>query len=230
MEQKLHNVISLFIDGVRDGDLCAVLNKYVVTNLVQHTPGIARGRAGLYAAFYPLVARYDRRNIRPLRGFIDGTTVFLHSFQSYGYRNVERITIDVFDTDGNDQIVEHWSATSPLARMAATGLSQIDGPTFVEDLPAGIANKHLVDDYLNDVIIGGHPASEGKYAGPAYVDHAGPVDGSLAYVDVMQLTGAGNFVASVSNAMIGSCPYVVADLYRVEGNRLVEHWNTSQPS
>jgi predicted SnoaL-like aldol condensation-catalyzing enzyme len=242
---KLHNAVRLYIDGVRDGHLFAALEKYVDAQLIQHSPGITQGRAGLLAFYRPLVARYDRRIIRPLRGFEDSGKVFLHSFRSYGYRNLEQVSIDIFDTNDDHHLVEHWSVTTPLLPASATGRSQLDGPTYVEDLAATSDNKKLIDAYLTEVLIDGHRANAGRYVCPAYIEH-GPAAGaeltshraghhrpnrdlpSMTYLNVIQIVGRGNFVAALSAAVVAGERHLVADLYRLQRHLIVEHWNAFQ--
>jgi len=243
MGHKIHNVISVYVDGVRDGHLFAALDKYVEADLIQHSPGIAGGRDGLFEAYYPLVARYDRRFIQPLRGFEDGRWVFLHTFQSFGYRDVERVNFDIFDTDDDDHIIEHWGVTAPLSPASAAGCSQIDGPMYVENLTATAANKQLIEAYLVDVVIGGHRSRADRYVRPDCIEHAAAVTGApsadrpghdqvsaTTYVDVAQVVGSGNYVATLSNVMTGAQRRVVGDLYRVECGQIVERWSTSQPA
>jgi predicted SnoaL-like aldol condensation-catalyzing enzyme len=236
MGQKLNNFISFYIDGVVDGHLAPVLDKYMTDSLIQHTPGIADGRAGLVAVYEPLISQYDRRVIKPIRGFEDGSMVVLHSFQSYGYRNIERVVFDIIDTDDDDRVTEHWNISAPLSGVSRSGTSQIDGPTRVEDPAATETNKKLVTAYITEMLIAG---CTGDYVSGACIDHdpsAGdcrsrfnPSGADLVrYAGIVHLIGSGNFVAALCNVFIDGRPGTSCDLYRLDGGRIVEHWNTMQ--
>jgi predicted SnoaL-like aldol condensation-catalyzing enzyme len=212
---KLYNAVRLYVDGIRDGHLAAALDKYVAEDLVQHTPGVPDGRAGLAAMLRPLVDRHQRRTVVPLRGFEDGSRVFLHTFATYGLRAVERVTIDIFDTDDDDQIIEHWSAHAPLRMSSRCGASPIDGPRMPADLGLTEANKQVVRAYL-------------RHAGEPVIEHGRD---DVRYARLDQLVGHGSFVATVGaqNLEYGASLEYGADLFRVDGGRVVEHWDVRMP-
>src|SRR5206468_3621654 len=106
---------------------------------------IENGRQGLLDTYEPLVNRHYRRSVQPMRGFEDGSKVFLHTFSSYGWRAVEQVTLDIFDTDEDDHITEHWGVTTPLHMRSTSGCSQIDGPRWVTDSHLTPKNKNLVE-------------------------------------------------------------------------------------
>jgi predicted SnoaL-like aldol condensation-catalyzing enzyme len=240
MGHKLDNVIALYVSGVRDGHLFAALDKYVADGFVQHSPGIGLGRPGFLRAYEPLLARHARRAVWPLRGFEDGRKVFLQSFQTFGYRDVERVVFDLFDTDDDDLLTAHWSVTVPLARSSVSGRSQLDGPALVADLRATEVNKRLVGTYLDEVLTAGdRERARSLLCADTFAQHnpliADGIDGhdrfltemAVSYVQVEQLVGAGNFVAALSTAHIGGSEHRVFDLFRVEAGRIVEHWDAT---
>jgi predicted SnoaL-like aldol condensation-catalyzing enzyme len=248
MGPKLFNAVRLYIDGVRDGHLDAALDKYVAEDLVQRSTGIAAGRAGLAKHLEPLVSKYDRRMVRPMRGFEDGSSVFLHTYHCYGLRQVEQVSIDIFDTDGDDHIVEHWNVTTALRSGSRSGSSQIDGPTCVTDLDATASNKAVIRAYADEVLIGGRIGQISAYVSPeTYTQHdpdiGNGVSGQLTYLDEMMtagtpvdylgvdaLIGSGNFVAMAGRCRYGDRTYAIADLFRLEHDRIVEHWDAiAQP-
>jgi len=247
MGPKLYTAVRLYVDGLRDGHWSAALDKYVVDDLVQHTDGLGPGRAGLAEAFAGAVARHERRTVRPLRGFEDGSRVFLHTFHSYGHRAAERVTIDVFDTDTDDHLIEHWSVTADLAGCSRSGYSQIDGPTVARDHGATEENKALVAAYADDVLAGGRadrirrylsaatftqhsPEMAGGWQGYArYLDGLEEAGTPLRYTRVDLLIGSGDLVALGGRCVVGAREFAVADLFRIEAGRIVEHWDVRRP-
>jgi predicted SnoaL-like aldol condensation-catalyzing enzyme len=242
MRPKLSNAISLYVDGVRDGHLIAVAEKFVSEKLVRYTRGMAPGRDGLVADFEALVERYERRVVRPLRGFEDGDRVFLHTFQSYGYRAVERIGIDVFDTDDDDHLTGHWGVTIPVRSGSKAGYSQVDGRCHVSEEVDSADAVALVRAYTSDVLTAGNWHRIGLYLGDAYAQHSPDIAGGAAgfghhlreldeagtpmvYREVGPVLGSGDFVATVSRITVGTRSHDAFDLYRVAGDRIVEHWD-----
>jgi predicted SnoaL-like aldol condensation-catalyzing enzyme len=244
MGEKLDNVVHFFVDGVTEGRLRTALDQYVAFSMIEHGPAADTGRRGLADAYAPIVARYDRRFVQPIRGFEDGPSVLLHTFQSYGYGDIERVCFDIADTDEDHRIIEHWSVSAPLARIPRSGYSQIDGPTFVEDVGITVPNKRLVAAYTAEVVIGRDADRGPRYVAIDCVDHdpnAGPcepglaltgphtaADGLVRYLRVVRLLGCGNFVATLSDITIDGKPGLVCDLYRLHDACIVEHWNTMQ--
>jgi predicted SnoaL-like aldol condensation-catalyzing enzyme len=254
MGHKLDNVISLYVDGVMGGNLPAALDRYVAEDMIQHWPDTTDGRGGLAAAYQPLVNRYRRRYVQPLRGFEDGSRVFLQTYQCFGYRDVERVNIDIIETDGADRLVEQWSVCAPLASVTRSGYSPIDGPAHVDDLGATAANRRTVTAYVADVMVAGHTRHVGRYVSATCVDHdpgspaapPGYPDGPAAlpgcrggagdpsggpgpHTGLAQMVGRGNFVATVSDVVVEGRPLAVGDLWRLDRGMIVEHWSVTEP-
>ncbi len=224
MGPKLQNAVDLYIHGLRDGHLSAALDKYVVTDLVEHSPGIANGREGLLNAYEPLVNRHYRRSVHPMRGFEDGSLVFLHTFITYGWREIEHVTMDIFDTDEDDHIVEHWGVTTPLRSRSASGCSQIDGARWVTDRNLTVRNKHLVEAYVAKCLIGGNDPF--RYLSHC-MDHDPDPEVPRRYTDLVQIAGSGNFVAVAARVdSVAGHGLATVDLYRVEDGRIVERWTS----
>ncbi len=240
MGRGLRTAVEFYIDGVVGGNLRAVAGRCVAKRVRQHTAGVADGRAALVAVFQPLIGRYDRRFVRPVRGFEDRNTVVLQTFQSFGYRDIERVTFDLFDTDDAGRITEHWSVSTPLAGVSASGCSQLDGPALVVDRDATVANKRIVAGYAADVLMAGRGEQAALYISPAMVEHdqagadgcrhsllvSGCGSERIGGRRIIRLAGSGNFVVVLSRmpAAMTAC-----DLYRLDDGLIVEHWDVTQP-
>jgi predicted SnoaL-like aldol condensation-catalyzing enzyme len=240
---KLYNAVRLYIDGVRDGHLTAALDKYVADEFTEHSPGVADDRAGLAAALEPLV-RHRRRMLRPLRGFEDGSKVFLHTVAMFGWRDVEQVRLDIFDTDDDDHLTEHWGVATPLRGHSRSGYSQVDGALWADDLDHTAENKEIVEAYVRECLIEGDHTRLSRYLAPdGYVDHdpdalcglrdyrhflEGP--DVARYTDLRQVVGCGNLVATFSlcdDSITENCD-ATGDLFRVACGRIVEHWDVRE--
>lgn len=241
MGPKLHNAVGFYLDGVRDGHIAAALDKYVSAGLVQHMPGVRGGREGLADTYGTLVDRYEQRMVQPVRGFEDGSKIFLQTYASFGWRDVEQVTFDIFDTDADDHCAEQWGIVTPVCGRSRSGWSQIDGVAWVSDLERTRANKRLVEAYVTECLIGGD-RRHGRYVSTAgYAQHdpelCDGIDAYLHYLDqpgsrrytrLCQLAGSGNFVAVACESSNGNEDFATCDLYRVEDGRIVEHWGAEQ--
>jgi predicted SnoaL-like aldol condensation-catalyzing enzyme len=236
MSRKLDNAVRFLDLTINHGNPSAALDTYVAAASTATAARTSQLRHRLTTVYRPLVNRYDRRFMRPIRGFEDGNRVVVHSFQSFGYRDVERIVFDIFDTDGSDRITGHLSVAAPLA-PTLTGRSQVDGPWLVEDISATVANKRLIAVYIAR-ISSGDAAGAAALTSPGYADHApnlrrsgadhyrfGSAAPSLGPPDIL---GCGNFVAVLSAVAAESRIARSCDLYRVTDGRVTEHWGAAE--
>ena len=140
-------------------------------------------------------------------------------------------------------IVEHWDNMLPIQEQTASGRTQLDGSTVLTDLNKTEANKALIQDYYDTVIIGGDFSKFGSYYnGDTYIQHnpmlADGVSGFLNGVKKMSESGVimkldklhlllaqGNFVLGVSEGSLAGKPYAYYDLFRLENGKIIEHWD-----
>src|ERR1700722_505820 len=112
LSAKLTNAIGLYLEGIRDGRAAVALDKYIGEKYTQHSTGVADGKDGFLAFFIPFLAAHPDRDIRVVRAFEDGPYVFVHVHQILDGGATQWVTTDLFDTDANDKIVEHWDVIS----------------------------------------------------------------------------------------------------------------------
>lgn len=247
MSRKLANAIALYLEGIRDGNIREALDKYTGERYTQHSTGVADGKEGFLAFFEPFLERNPTRDIRIVRGFADGQYVFLHAFQSLNDGEAKWVTMDLFDTDDADRMIEHWDVISPFVEETVSGHTQIDGPTTITDLEHTERNKRIVRDFLPEVMQSGKFDQITKYvSSETYIQHNPQVgDGlhaleafvtqlaergqTITFGKVYFVVGQGNFVASYSQLSLGGEPSAVFDLFRLAGGLIVEHWDTMEP-
>jgi predicted SnoaL-like aldol condensation-catalyzing enzyme len=228
MGRKLDNVVRFLDTTINGGRLAEALAMYTaIPSGGDAAVLLRRLRDRLVTGYRPLIDRYDRRFVRPMRGFEDGSRVVVHSFQTFGYRAIERVVFDVFDTDRSDRITGHTSVTTPLV-TTTTGLSQIDGPWLLDDLSATEANKRVIRSYLTVDPDDRWPRA--TLLSTDYADHTvrlthdHDADGRASRLGQPDILGCGNFVAALSTSATSTGIALTCDLYRLAAGRIAERW------
>ncbi len=134
-----------------------------------------------------------------------------------------------------------------LVSETASGRSQTDGPTHVEDLDKTEENKALVKALVEDVLMGKNPDKiTGYISATTYNQHNPDIKDGLSgiveavqyltsqnnmfkYTKIHKVLGEGNFVLTVSEGEWSGKQQVFYDLFRVDNGQLVEHWDVIQP-
>lgn len=246
MSQKLENAKALYLEGIRDGHVREAVTKYTGDRYTQHSTGVADGIEGFVTFFDEFVQRNPVRDIQIVRGLVDGQYVFVQAYQDINGGEAKWITMDLFDTDENDKIVEHWDVIAPVVDETVSGHSQIDGPTEPTDLDATECNKEIVTDFVDSVLIGGSVERVSEFISTdTYTQHNPNVANGIAgfaefaaslvaqgkpmrYKKLHKLIGQGNFVVAYSEMNLGSDAYAVFDLFRLEDGLIVEHWDNME--
>lgn len=245
MSRKIENAVGLYTEGIRDGNIREAVTKYTGDRYTQHSTGVRDGIEGFVEFFEPFIARNPIRDIQIVRTLEDGQRLFVHAYQSLNNGQAEWVTLDFFDTDDDDRIVEHWDVIAEYSPETPSGHTSVDGPTEVTSLDATGANKTLVRTFIEDVLMdGGNPGNVGSYiSGDQYVRHnrdaadglqsfkelAIAEDRPFVYEEIVLLVGQGNFVATLCRARWEDTPYAQADLFRIADGLIVEHWDAAEP-
>ncbi len=246
MGTKLENVKGLYMEGIRDGNAREAVTKYTGDRYTQHSTGVRDGVEGFVEFFEPFVKNNPERDIRIVRGIEDGNFVWVHAAQSLNGGEAKWITMDMFETDEQDRIVEHWDVIAEWVDETASGHSQIDGPVDVEDLDMTEANRETVQRFLDEILIGGGDNFTDFISTESYIQHNPQVaDGlegfgafvatlaaegkSMVYKYVHKVLAQGNFVVTYSLVQIGDEDLAVFDLFRLQDGLIVEHWDTMEP-
>jgi predicted SnoaL-like aldol condensation-catalyzing enzyme len=243
MSSKLDNAVGLYLEGIRDGNARAALEKYIGDRYTQHSTGVADGKEGFLAFFTPFLANHPDRDIRIIRAFEDGPYVFVQVYQRLDGGATEWVTTDLFDTDANDKIVEHWDVISPFTGPNPSGRTQVDGDTEIRDLEQTDANKALVAEYTRVVLQGGQVDRIADFVSDTLAQHS-PETGDgidalrqklatagreIVHRTIFRIVGSGHFVVTYSHVEIGKDEFAVFDIYRLEHGLIVEHWDNAEP-
>ncbi|KJZ11514.1 hypothetical protein TW85_16945 [Marinomonas sp. S3726] len=205
---------------------------------VQHNLMAADGIEG-FKHFLSILPKTDVK-ADVIRAYSDGDYVFTHT--DYNLFEPE-VGFDIFRFE-DGKMVEHWDNLQPTATSPnPSGRTQLDGATKAVDLDKTEANKALVADFVETILMKGEFDKVGNFfEGDYYLQHNTQVaDGlsglskALAYMASQGIEmvynknhlvlGQGNFVLSVSEGTFAGKDTSFYDLFRVENGKIVEHWD-----
>jgi predicted SnoaL-like aldol condensation-catalyzing enzyme len=174
------------------------------------------------------------------RVFQDGDYVFTQS------QSNTQVGFDVFRFS-NGQIVEHWDNYQDSNSGNPSGHTMIDGSALLSETGMTGRNKSLVMQYVQAVYVNGWFDRLSTYRDPSnYTEHDPQIGDSnreyedtvrgwarkgLAreYTSVHKVLAEGNFVLVMSEGTLAANPVAYYDMFRVQNDRIVEHWNTIEP-
>lgn len=245
MNQKLENATGLYMEGIRDGHPREAVAKFTGDRYTQHSTGVKDGREGFIEFFEEFLPRNPVRGIQIIRSIADGQYVFVHVYQSLNDGESRWVTGDFFDTDENDKIIEHWDVIAEYCDETPSGHTSTDGTVEISDLDKTEENKALVRAMIHDVLMeGGDPHRVDEYiSAETYIRHnkefsdglehfktvAVGEDRPLVYEEIVLLLGQGNFVATLSKVTRKGAPFAQVDIFRMEDDLIVEHWDLAEP-
>ncbi len=211
---------------------------------IQHNPAVPTGAEAILG-FVPALQEMGLRG-DVHRVIAEGDLVVLHATyenaQAFGAETL--VAFDVFRVE-DGKVAEHWDNLQPLvaATETASGRSMVDGPTEVADLEKTAVNKALVEGFVDAVLLGKAPETITDYISTeAYHQHnpyvGDGLDGlgaafaafaeqglAVKYDAVHMVVAEGNFVFTAAEGWLGTQPTAFFDLFRVEGGKIVEHWD-----
>lgn len=246
MGRRLDNAKNLYLEAIRDGNAVEAIGKYSGARYTQHSTPVKDGQEGFIEFFNEFHQRNPVRDIEIVRAFEDGQYVFLHVVQNLNDGEFMYVTADIFDTDDDGKLIEHWDMIAEMTAETISGHSQVDGPTEPTDLDKTEENKALVRGFLEDVLKNGELAKRASYVSASGIIHHGPSlvpwledlgvltthpaegPGTIMYEKVHNVIGCGSLVAAMSKANLGAVDIAVIDLFRVEEGRIVEHWDVAE--
>lgn len=209
---------------------------------IQHNTNIADGLAGFGEVLSQLPKGSARVNT--VRVFQDGDYVFAHTeYNFFG----EKIGFDIFRFE-DGKIVEHWDNLQDTpTNPNPSGRTMTDGTTQLKDLDKTEANKTLVRNFVEDILVNGKMEKLASYFdGDNYIQHNPQIPDQLSglgatlealakqgifmkYDRIHKVLGEGNFVLVVSEGHFGKSHNSFYDLFRVENGKIAEHWDTIEP-
>ena len=225
------------LNSIETGDQQAV--SYVnPERYTQHNLAVGDGLAGFGAVLQALPK--DSAKVNVVRAFSDGDYVVSHTdYNFFG----PKVGFDIFRFEDGLR-VEHWDNLTVKADTPnPSGRTQLDGTRVLADLDKTEENKALVSDFVDSILVKGEMDKLTTFIdGENYLQHntqiadglsglAAAFEGmaqqgiSMIYTENHIVLGEGNFVLSVSEGTFADAPTSFYDLFRVEGAKIVEHWD-----
>ncbi len=223
-----------------DSDAAAAAD-LLADDYIQHNTGVPTGAAAVLE-FIPAL-KESGISVTTHRIFTDGDLVVFHNT----YENAELfgaptlVAFDVFRIE-NGKAAEHWDNLQPPTAPNVSGRTLTDGPTEVTDHDQTEANKALVAEFTQAVLIDGNFERIAEFMAPDLIQHnpwwgdglealgAGfaaqaEQGNALRYDTVHHIIGQGNFVLFTSEGALGDTPTAYYDLLRFDDGKIVEHWD-----
>ncbi|WP_082930639.1 nuclear transport factor 2 family protein [Shewanella woodyi] len=214
-------------------------------DLIQHNQAVPNGAAVLI----DLIPTLKESGISATthRLISEGNMVVAHN----EYKNAKVFggdhlaAFDVFRIE-DGKVAEHWDNLTPVTAPNPSGRTQFDGTTVVTDLDKTAENKAVVTSFVYDVLHGKAPDKITDYISTeTYLQHnSGVADGldglgaaikamadaglSMTYSDTHMIIAEGNFVFTASEGEFSGDHVAFYDLFRVDGGKIVEHWDVIQ--
>ncbi|MGY5060182.1 nuclear transport factor 2 family protein [Streptomyces sp. 900105755] len=218
------------------------VDRWVAADYRQHSSLAADGPEALRALVAGLPGDFRYEGARVIA---DGDLVALHGTY-HGFGPVPLVAFDLFRVDAQGRLAEHWDALTPVVADTASGRSQTDGPSAPSDPDRTEANRALVAEFAQKVLVGADYSVLTDYISTdTYRQHnpeaADGLDGfgaaaarwaeqgrNLVYRTVHRVVAEGDLVLLQSEGEFG-VPVAYWDLFRVADGRIVEHWDVIAP-
>jgi len=208
------------------------------TSYKQHNPNVATGLQAILGLHDQMPM--DKVYTNVVRKFQDGDYGFVH-VDYFLFEPTVAFDIHRFE---NGISVEHWDnlQTNPK-KLNKSERTMTDGKTKAKDHHKTEVNKALVKDFVQNVLINGQIDLVSNYfRGDELIQHNPHMgDGVQEFLNMLEqwkkegkpqiyskihkVLGEGNFVLVLSEGFFKGEHVAFYDLYRVEDDKIVEHWD-----
>lgn len=238
MSNNYKQQVTSLLKSIETGDQKPVA--YINSNkYIQHNLAVGDGLAGFGAVLQALPK--NSAKVNTVRIFQDGDYVIVHTdYNFFG----PKVGFDIFRFE-NGLIVEHWdNLQEKPAAPNPSGNTMLDGSSQITDLNKTEENKSLVRAFVDDILVNGRMEKLAAYFdGDNYIQHNPNIANGLSglgvalknmaeqgitmkYDRIHQVLGEGNHVLVVSEGSFAGRQTSFYDLFRVEKDKIAEHWDT----
>lgn len=180
--------------------------------------------------------------MKPIRIIQDDSLVAVHS-RMLG--DTLRFRWDILRIE-QQKIQEHWSNVNDSLHLNPDKHSEIDGPTIPMQLEQTDTNRALIYRFIDQCMIREDGGASKFFNFRLYIQHNRDVgdglNGLLWAMVKMKMQGhtikfkhnyhvmaEGNFVLSATEGFVGKEKTTFFDFFRIENNKIVEHWDIIAP-
>ena len=239
MSKQLENAKNLYIRGIEDGEIKEVHEKYMGKTYTQHSTGVPDEKEGFAKFFEDFFKRHPKRKMNIVRAIEDENFVFVHVHQYLNDGEAQWITTDIFKSDEEGKIVEHWDVIDYYPKELKS-IDPIYGDFVVSDIDKTEKNKKIIRKFLVDVLQNKDFDLFENYVVDDLIQHNQDIgQGISAYKEyllknnvtydfVFKVMGQGNYVVAYSKVYIQNIDYAYFDIYRLENGKIVEHWDNKE--
>lgn len=237
MGKGLDNVRRIYLEGIAGGNAREAVIKYTGHRYTQHSTGVGDGAEGFLEFFEPFVARNPKREIEIIRILEDGPWVVCNAYQSLNEGAAEWVTMDLFFTDPDGLILEHWDTIAPYVADTKSGEDMIRGTREINSNAATEANKALVLEFTKQVLQERGFDKLQQFVADDLIQHAPDIgsgrsgmatwlksDDAGTYEFLFQLVGQGDTVVTYGKRHADGEDIAVFNVYRIADKKIVEHW------
>lgn len=241
MGKGLENARNLYLEGIAGGNAREAVYKYTGHRYTQHSTGVEDGAEGFLEFFEPFVERNPKRDIRIIRSFEDGPWVFCSAYQSLNDGAAQWVTMDMFYTDTQGLILEHWDTIAPYVAVTKSGEDMIKGAAEADLNEDATANKALVLEFTKQVLQEGDTDKLDQFVAENLIQRSASInagrsglaewlisDASGSYEMLFNIFGQGDLVVTYGKRHALGKNIAVFDLYRISNGAIVEQWQNSE--
>ncbi|MEL6183975.1 MAG: nuclear transport factor 2 family protein [Myxococcota bacterium] len=241
MGQGLENVRRIYLEGIAGGNAREAVEKYTGHRYTQHSTGVGDGVEGFLAFFEPFLERNPERNIEIVRIFEDGRWVFCQAYQSLNGGAAKWVTMDMFYTDPDGLILEHWDTISAFVEETKSGEDMVRGATSAHPSADTESTRALVLEYTKQVLQEGQHDRLATFVADDLVQRAPDIEAgrqglaawlassAAGHYDMLFHTIAqGDFAITYGKRHAHGKDIAVFDIYRVADEKIVEHWSNAE--
>jgi predicted SnoaL-like aldol condensation-catalyzing enzyme len=241
-------LITFITNQLFNDENTAVIDQYFSPSYIQHNPTAPDGTAALkqLVGSLPAGPHYDIQRV-----IAEGDLVILQADTTRG-PGIHSDVTDLYRIE-NGLIVEHWDVIQSVATTTASGndmFATLSQPQVSTPLPFPFAftpnSQHVVESYFTQLYQDHNTAAVDRYLAGNLIQHDPALPNGAAAVKTAfeaQLAANPNMVVSsakvIAQGDLVAVRYhfqtsptdlgqAVVDIYRVRGNKIIEHWDLDQ--
>ena len=211
---------------------------FYADNYVQHNPDMGDGFEGVMARARQ--AGGADLTFLPILTFAEGPYVAT-CFMLRAGKDAPALAIVDLSLFRGGKSAEHWEIVMAPQAAGHSLFAPIQPPAT--DVPRAEvnANKQRAADFINEAFNRKRLDAAGEFVAKDVVRHGAPGNGLASWredmllpenaemeYDIKRIIGQGDIVLAHSRVTLGNRDHARADLFRLAGGRIIEHWQVTQ--